>query len=186
MVDFLHTRETISSADEIYNLQAVIREAANQTGVPIVQDPPVPAHDVAESLKVISDATSPLRKDDKANYVSAGGSAPINTSFRVTAERIEEILTEDMILNQVDMILKVKKPDFLGDSMWDFRYEGKKLQAKVDDLDWMKSFRAGEVGLRPGDALRGMVEVETRYGHEKEVIATHHKILKVQEIIHQR
>ncbi len=82
------------------------------------------------------------------------------------------------------MILKVKKPDFLGESMWDFRYEGKKLPAKLLDDAWLKSFRNGEVTLHPGDALKGMVEVETKYGIEREVIATHHNIVKVEEIIH--
>jgi hypothetical protein len=66
----------------------------------------------------------------------------------------------------------------------DFRYEGRKIPAKVSDAAWMEEFRRGDIPLRPGDALRGMVEIETKYGLDQEVIVVHYKILKVEEIKH--
>jgi len=182
-VKFLEDRPTITKAEEIYDLQSVIREAAEQTGIPILYNPPIPAREIAESVRLLSVSTSPLRDGDEVKYIDAEGSLRINTSFQVTAERIEDLLTVETILNKVEMILKIKKPDFLGESMWDFRHEGKKLPAKVLDESWLKSFRDGEVTLRPGDALRGMVEVATKYGNDTEVIATHYKILKVEGIL---
>ena len=184
MVEFLQHRETISDAGEIYNLQTVLRDAANQTGVPMMQDPPVPARQIAESVKLISDATIPLRPGDQATYITSEGEFPINPSFRVTTEQIEAVLTQQSITSQSEMILKVKRPDLLGDSMWDFRYQGKKLPAKVLDVVWMEQFRRGEIPLRPGDAIHGLVETETKYGQDLEVIAVHYKILTVHEIKH--
>ncbi len=93
------------------------------------------------------------------------------------------MLTHETIVNNEMMILKVKKPDFLGDSMWDFRYEGKRLGAKVQDTNWLKQFHDGEVVLRPGDAIRGTVEVQTKYGQDNEVIAVHHKVIKIYEVM---
>src|ERR1700674_4271722 len=46
-------------------------------------------------------------------------------------------LTRETIVNKVEMIL-----------------------TKIMDLDWFKSFRERAVTLYPGDALRGLVEVE--------------------------
>jgi hypothetical protein len=183
VVKFLEKRETVSNAQEMYDLQQVIHQAALETNIPLALEPPMPISNVAESVLALSDATSPLNAEDKVYYVSSESIDIINTGFRVTAERIEEILTQETIVNHDTMILKVKKPDFLGDSMWDFRYEGKKLVAKVLDTGWLKQFHDGEVILRPGDALRGMVEVQTKYGQGKEVIAVHHRVTKVDKII---
>lgn len=182
-LEYTAEHRTIESAKHIYNLQDAIGEAAKETGVPIVRDPPIPAREVAESLRLLAGSTDPLQQGDTALYIDIHGDIPINTSFEVTAERIEELLTVETILNRVEMILCIKKPDFLGDSMWDFRHEGKKLPAKILDDQWMKSFREGDVTLRPGDAIRGRVEVATKYGTDTEVIATHYKILKVEEIL---
>lgn len=183
LVRFLEKRQTISDAGEIYDLQQIIHQAALGTNIPLALEPPMPVSNLAASILALSDATSPLDADDKAYFVSSEGTDTINTRFHVTAERIEEILTQETITNNDTMILKVKKPDFLGDSMWDFRYEGKKLVAKVQDDGWLKQFHDGEVVLRPGDAIRGMIEVQTKYGQDKEVIATHHRVIKVDEII---
>jgi hypothetical protein len=124
-----------------------------------------------------------LTPGDKAQFVTDEGRVPINTSFRVTAEQIEEILTRERITNELEMILMVKKPDFLGDSMWDFRHEGKRIPAKVVDSEWLGNFHTGTIALRSGDALRAWVEIETNYGNDREVLATHYRVLKVLEVI---
>jgi hypothetical protein len=46
-----------------------------------------------------------------------------------------------------------------------------------------RRFHSRELSLHPGDALRGEVEVETKYGSDGEVIAVHHRILQVREIL---
>jgi hypothetical protein len=84
MVEFLQDRSTISNSPEIYDLQMVLRQAANQTGVLLMQEPPMLARQVAESVKLISDATIPLRPGDQAKYITEEGEFPINTLFRVT------------------------------------------------------------------------------------------------------
>jgi hypothetical protein len=183
MVKFLEKRNTITDSQEIYDLQRVLHEAARDTEIPLVIEPVVPAGEIADSILLLSDATDPLIEADSVRYITQDETDMLNTKFRVSRERIEELLTQETIVNHAVMILKVKKPDFLGDSMWDFRYEGKRLTAKVLDDSWLKRFHDGEVVLRPGDALRGQVDVETRYGRDKEVIVIHHRVTKVDEII---
>jgi len=38
------------------------------------------------------------------------------TGYRITEERIEELLSESLDVSESDMILRVKKPDYLGKS----------------------------------------------------------------------
>jgi hypothetical protein len=184
MIDYLRGRETIQNSEEIYNLQAVIADAARETGALEVPGyRALPVAKVAECVRLLSDGTAPLGPDDRAKYLSPDGVVEINRSFRVTPETIEELLTERTIVNPRDMILKVKKPDFLGDSMWDFRFEGKKFSAKVIDSEWLSRFHRGAVTLRPGDALDVAAEETVRYGYDQEVIATHYKIVEVRDVI---
>jgi hypothetical protein len=184
LVEFLEGRSTIERATEIYKLQGILGEAADEAGLTLISlTSPVPARRVAEDLRLLSDATTPLIPGDGAQFVTDEGPVSINTSFRVTAEAIEQILTQESITNHADMILMVKKPDFLGDSMWEFRHEGKRIPAKVVDTDWLENFHRGAIALRSGDALRAFVEIETHYGIDREVLGTHYRILKVQELI---
>jgi len=184
IVGYLKNRETIESKEEVYDLQAVITEAARQTGAAELPTyKPLPAGKVAGSVLLLSAASTALAPDDRAQYLSPDGPVEINTRFRVTQERIEEVLTEQTIINHPDMILKVKKPDFLGDSMWDFRHEGKRLPAKLADSGWLQQFHSGTIVLRPGDALDVAAEETIRYGYDQEVLAKYYKVLRVRRVI---
>lgn len=184
MVQFLDDRSTIKKAAEIYELQGLLGEAAGEAGLTLISlNSPIPAPRVAEDLRLLSDATRPLISSDKAQFVTDEGPVLINTSFRVTAEAIEEILTKESITNHLEMILMLKKPDFLGESMWDFRHEGRRIPAKVMGTGWLEDFRRGAIAFHSGDALRAWVEIETNYGSDREVLGVHYRILNVLEVI---
>jgi len=180
MIEFLGNRETIESRQEIEDLQRVIHEAAQETkAIELPRYAPMPTREIAESLMEISNATEPLSSLDRARFVTADGTTEINTGFRVTPERIEEVLTLQTIIAERPMILKVKKPDFLGDSMWDFRFEGRKISAKVVDQNWISEFHKRNVSLHPGDCLHATVEETVKYGADGEVIAIHYRVIQV-------
>jgi hypothetical protein len=67
--------------------------------------------------------------------------------------------------------------------MWEFRHEGRSLEAKVSDLDWLRNFRDGVVVLHPGDALRAVVDVTVRYGCDGEVVSASYTIVKVMDVV---
>jgi hypothetical protein len=184
IVNYLKDRETIEGSEEINDLQRVIAEAAKEAGaleVPGYTPPPV--IEIAQCVLLLSDGTAPLGADDRAKYLSPDGQSEINTGFRVTPERIEEVLTQRTIVNQRDLILKVKKPDFLGDSMWDFRHDNKKLTAKIADSKWLEQFHQRKVTLYSGDALDVAAEETVKYGYDQEVLATHYKIVRVRAVL---
>lgn len=184
MVDYLKDRETIQNSREIFDLQQVISDAARETrAVDLPEYQALPAGEVAQSVFLLSEGTTPLGPDDHAKYLSPDGTIEINRSFRVTKERIEEVLTQKTVVNPRDLILKVKKPDFLGDSMWEFRFAGRKLDAKVIDDKWLSEFHQGNVTLHPGDALDVAAEETIKYGYDQEVLATHYRVLQVRTVI---
>jgi hypothetical protein len=184
LIEFLDERETVRNAREIYQLRGAIQESAAEAGLTLISlNSPVPAPRVAENLRLVSEATIPLLPGDTALFLSPEGAVPINTAFRLTPEAIESILTIDSATNETEMILMVKKPDFLGNSMWDFRHDGKRIPAKVTDTRWLESFHRGAVALRSGDALRAWVEIQTNYGTDREIVGVHYRIVEVLEVI---
>jgi hypothetical protein len=86
-------------------------------------------------------------------------------------------------VNDDEMILKIKKPDFLGSSMWEFRHEGRPIEARISDTDWLNEFHETGAGVRPGGALRAIVRIEASYDLENEALPPRYTVLKVKEVL---
>ena len=95
---------------------------------------------------------------------------------------MEELLTREVNSNESIMILKVRKPDYLGESKWEFVLD-RGFDAKIIDIDWLNRFQNRIEDVRPGDAIRANVRTEIRYGYEGEVVGVRHTIVKVIEVV---
>ena len=126
-----------------------------------------------------------LIEGDKAvMIVSDSEQAHFNLSSRLNIDAIEQLATRETEKHIVPrMVLVVKKPDYLGDSMWDFRHGEALVKATIEDAEWIQGFRERRVTIMPGDALRCQVRIETRYGYDNEVIAVKHYVEKVLDVI---
>jgi hypothetical protein len=69
------------------------------------------------------------------------------------------------------------------ETMRDFRFEGKKLTARVVDTRWLGEFHKGRVTLHPGDALDVAAEETVKYGYDQEVLAKHYRVTQVRSVI---
>lgn len=184
VIDFLNKRSTVVSKAEIEELQGKLLVLAQNTdvlGIPTYR--PIPLEKVADSVFRISQAIQPLKKPDSAKYLSGQGDVDFNLDFQIAPENLESLITREIITNTPTLILKVKKPDFLGESMWEFRFEDRPFEAKLADTEWLKKFKEREVVLQPGDAIKAEVETKVHYSYEGEAIHTANTILRVIEII---
>lgn len=135
----------------------------------------------------IADITSSLEYlgvGDVVTYESRDG-APVrlNKDLRVDSQQITELLARRIVKNKNEMVLKVKKPDFIGASMWEFQYSGHAIEAKILDEEWLRTFRRNGLGVRPGSALRCLVEVEVGYDDDNEALPPKHTVLEVFEVL---
>jgi hypothetical protein len=134
IIDFLGERSTVTSPAEIGELQQRLVEVATATDVlRIPAYRPLPPDRIANSIRRLAEAVSPLQEGDSASYLSEGDARLINLTFNLSPESIEALLVRETYTNTATMILKVKKPDFLGESMWEFRYEGRVIPVKITD-----------------------------------------------------
>ena len=183
-VDFLEGHTKISNRAEISDIKQKLLATAEETDVlRIPTYSPMPDVRIAGALHELTEAVSPLRHGDSAKFIYEKSAASFNLDFSISPKTIEDLLTEETITSRSQMILKVKKPDFLGDSMWDFRHETRTIRAKIVDSEWLHKFQNRNEQVRPGDAIRADVKIDAMYGYDREVVAVHYRIEKVHEVI---
>ncbi len=135
----------------------------------------------------IADVTASLEyldEGDSATFESREGKPiPFNRSLRINDVEMTEMLTTRTVINNNELILMVKKPDYLGSSMWEFHYDGRTIEAKIHDSAWLAKFHDDGAGLRPGGALRATVRVEVAYDDQNESLTPRYTVLEVLEVI---
>lgn len=144
---------------------------------------PVSPSDLAHAMQGISESLAELDETDSISIESDEGTASITPPISITKEDIANVLTGTSITNEAERILMVRRPDFLGDSMWEFRHQKKSFSSRILDEDWLADFRAGNQVITPGNALRAKVLETITYGTDGEVLEESSVIVKVLGII---
>ncbi|MYF41186.1 MAG: hypothetical protein F4221_10145 [Rhodothermaceae bacterium] len=145
----------------------------------------IPGEDIIEVVKKFESIKELLLPEDRAEFLL---SEEIRTefvqSFKVNIGKLEKEATKEEVINRNQvMILVVKKPDYLGASQWDFKYSGRSITAAIEDKNWVADFQTRKIDVRPGDALKCGVRIETAYGYSNNVISQKHYVEKVEEVI---
>ncbi len=122
----------------------------------------------------------------RGNYAGAQD-LELNLSAWLPLEKIENLAVTHIISSgPSEMILPVKKPDYLGDSRWQLRLGQRTVEAKIEDLKWLRDFQNRAVDVRPGDAIRCVVTLENRYGHDNELVSERISVIRVIEVLQDR
>ena len=184
VIDWCSEKNEITEKNEIKQLQSEIKRIATETDIKQI---PAYTEPDAESLLIdindIRNSLTNLEANDYARLQSDQGVSSFNKKMEISTEIIREYLTREKITSEGEKILKVKKPDYLGYSMWAFRYQNKSVDAKILDDNWLKDFQSKDISVLPGDSIRAIVKEEVSYGHNNEVIDMHFEILQVLEIL---
>jgi len=124
---------------------------------------------------------------DKASFITQEGDLELNLSVSLPIEEIEALeIARTIAYPASEMILTVKKPDYLGSSKWELRHGNRTISAKIEDNIWLNRFQGRQENVRPGDALRCKVKIEMLYGFDNELITDRHTIVEVLEILSDR
>jgi hypothetical protein len=175
-----------STPKSLPDLRKNLQKLASETEVRRLPEysPPDPAG-LIEAVQRIQTAKDILLPEDRAFIESASeGSLEIDISVRIEPDQLSEMVTKEIIRTPpAQMILAVKRPDYLGMSKWDFRLGKRAISACIEHDDFLSEFQGRQQNVRPGDALRCMVAVETRYGFDNEVISETYIVTEVAEVL---
>lgn len=173
---------------QLPDLREEIRRIAADTDVRHMPDyaPPSPAALVG-ALREFQNVKDYLVDGDKARLISQWptmGDYEFNLQVRIPIDRIEELAIARTITQPpAEMILPVKKPDYLGNSMWGLRHGKRNIEAKIQDEAWLRRFQNREIDVRPGDALQCTVLQEYLYGHDNELLAERYTVVSVMDVL---
>jgi hypothetical protein len=183
-IDWLNKKTEISGTTDLDELQGEILDLAEATEVKRIPAYQAPSKFLlVRSIIEITGSLGQLQENDHVVFETQQGErVEFNLTIRVVPETLKALLVEESLSHTEEMILKVKKPDFLGDSRWEFVHEHI-VEARMMDYEWLERFRNGEITLLPGSALRGSVQVDVSYSVEREVVSRTFTILKVHEVI---
>lgn len=185
ILEYLRDRETVASRSELRPLEERLLQLARETDVlRIPSYASIRTSRLLYSCQRMITTVSLLPEDETVSYIAESEEIVMNRQFSISSVQIDDIVTSRTIQNTTDMILEVKKPDYLGLSMWDLRHDNHPIRAKIADQEWLRGFQARETEVRPGDALRARVQVTVHYDEQNRVVDEHHEILQVLEVLH--
>ncbi|WP_299288267.1 hypothetical protein [uncultured Tateyamaria sp.] len=167
------------------DLRKDLQKLASETDVRRLPDysPPDPSAlvDAAQRIQTAKDILSP---SDRAFLEAGDQRLEIDINVRLDPDQLADMATKETItMPPAQMILAVKKPDYLGASKWDFRLGKRPISARIEHNDFLAEFQGRRQDVRPGDALRCMVSVEMRYGFDNEMISEIYVITEVIEVL---
>jgi hypothetical protein len=185
LINRLEGYTEISDAKIIKDIQLEIEQEARKTNFKSFPSyAPLSIPTLIKNINNIHKSLNVLNKaDDSAFFHSTLGEAHFNLKLGFSPADIEDLLTKEKIENTTQLILKVKKPDYLGHSMWDFKYDGKLISAKILHADWLCKFQKREIDIRPGDSMRTKLNTIVKYGYDNEVVGLSYEIKEVLEIV---
>lgn len=184
LINNLEGKTHITDGELINNIQKELVEEAENTDVKLFPHyHPIPIPHLISTIDKVNKSLKHLNCDDKAVISSESGVATFNLELDFTATEIEDLLTKEEIANESIMILKVKKPDYLGTSMWDFKFGEKSISAKIIHESWLVKFQHRKIDIRPGDSIKAKVNIIVKYGHDNSLIGQTYEILEVIEIL---
>lgn len=184
LVDFVQRHPVIAERQQIDALQQTLFDLVQQSGIkqlPIYT--PVDRKQLLCSISKLQDALANFQENDCATYLTPDREVAFNRELSFDPESADDLLARLSTTSTQEMILKVKKPDYLGESKWEFRHGTTKVEAKIVDTAWLRDFHHRRVDIRPGDSLRVNAHILVRYGFDNEVLSTHYTVTKVLEVM---
>jgi hypothetical protein len=184
VINFLEGKTQITDSKDLIHLQNNLIGIAKETEIktlPVYR--PIPPQQLITDISRIQSAVNILGTRDTATYITQFNTASFNINLTIAPESIEDLITKETIKSETTIILKVKKPDYLGSSMWEFHFDDKAFPAKILDTDWLVGFQSRKIPVQPGDSLRVIVKTTVKYGHDNRVVGTVNEITKVIEVL---
>jgi hypothetical protein len=186
LIDFMKDKSTITSILEIKPLMDQIAHLGEKVNLKLLPTySPLKERKLLECLKDISMSLSPIMEGDSVKYISLDhGESTLNVKFRLSSENIEDLTTKRTTVKQGEKLLKIKKADYLGESMWDFKLGQTTIQASIFDKRWLNDFQSGKITILPGDLLRATVSEYYRFDQNENLIGLNYRVDRIDGIIH--
>lgn len=145
---------------------------------------PIQHKKLIDLSKAMKEATANLSDNEKVYLSEENGNnieLPKKINIQVTEKDI--IGKERTIENDVEQILKVKKPDYIADSAWELKFGKAYKNIKIEDSHWINKFLNKEIKLYPGDSIKCKVHIVDEYDNFGTLVNSKISIIEVLDVI---
>jgi hypothetical protein len=179
MIAWMDGSPTLKLAD----LQQAIRVLAWGTSITTAAHPALPSSsDLVGAISAWQTAKHELNVGDHVRIVTNNGSADLNLTKRIGDPRTL-LLARKLVNHSADMIFVVETPDYQASGQWHLKHGETRTTAIAEPGTMLDKFYRRELDIRPGDALRCRVDLETSYGPDHEVLAERYRIIEIIEVL---
>ncbi len=138
VLDWLKDKDEIVDINGVKLLEGKLLGLAEETDLkqlPAYSSPK--AETLLSDIRSVQESLENLSDEDEAIYRYKDNEVIFNNELSISNEVVREVLTKEVIESSRKCIIKVKKPDYLGQSMWAFYYDGRGIEAKITDVEWL-------------------------------------------------
>jgi hypothetical protein len=168
---------------QLSNLQQAMRVLTWGTSVTTTAQPVLPSSaELVEAISGWQRAKKALGPSDSVRIITTNGSAKLDLSKRIADPRAL-LLARKLVNHSADMIFVVEMPDYQGVGNWQLKHGGSSTSVIVEPGTMLDKFYRRELDIRPGDALRCKVDVETSYGPDHEVLGERFRVVEILEVL---
>lgn len=168
---------------QLADLQQALRVLAWGTSVTTTAQPTLPSSsDLVSAIGAWQRAKDALNKSDIVRIITSNGSTALDLGKSMPDPRTL-LQTRKLVNHSADMIFVVEMPDYQGTSQWPLKHGTTHTVANCEPGTMLDKFYRRELDIRPGDALRCRVDVETSYGPDHEVLAERYRIVEILEVL---
>jgi hypothetical protein len=165
-------------------LRRQLEEIARQTDVRHLPDyAPIHEGRLVASLDKLQDAKRTLGSNDRMTIEAEGRVFEVDLSKTWEPSEIIPVENVTETHSEGEAILTIRKPDLLGQAMWQFTHGRSSIYAKISDEAWLRDFHERRIALHSGDALKCKVKFTYIYAENGVLIEQKYEIIRVLEII---
>lgn len=168
---------------QLADLQQAIRVLAWGTSVTTNAQPVLPSSsELVDAVSAWQRAKAGHAGTDRVRIITNNGSAQLDLEKRI-AEPRTLLLARKLVNHSAEMIFVVEMPDYHATGQWLLKHGGTRTTAIAEPGTLLDQFYKRELDIRPGDALRCKVDLETSYGPDHEVLAERFRIVEIVEVL---
>lgn len=182
----LRKTNSLSNSANLFSIQDELFQLTKEVDIETLSiRTPIGLEDLIESIGKYERIKELLNEGDHVEFIRGDQvKVPILPSVTVDLDELRKEATRETLIEKDHlMIMIVRKPDYLANSQWQFHYRDKNLAAVIEDREWLSKFQQRSVDVRPGDALKCKVRIETAYGYNHNVVSQKYYITKVIEVL---
>jgi hypothetical protein len=168
---------------QLADLQQAIRVLAWGTSITTAAHPALPSSaDLVSAIVAWQNAKQAVESGESIRINTNNGSTAVDPAKRIADPRTL-LLARKLVNHSADMIFLVEMPDYAGTREWQLKHGDTRTTAIAEPGTTLDRFYRRELDIRPGDALRCRVDLETSYGPDHEVLSERYRIAEIIEVL---